>query len=835
MSSGPASIIYNEGGQRAEEDDLDDDDPVASAYVSRGPSPPPAVETQLPVPERSYLEVPNATTPVRSSKSRGSPPELEGVDKGKGPEDPRSGSTPSRSLSVRNIPGGIPGGIEIPGPIALTDSNSSRRSGSGRLGETLTSIWGNTPPSAGPSANSSVLPSPLEGPSSRSVLLNALKPLASVPEGSAIPEVVHADPPAMGGVPEFYRASPPKTPKAETPHASASQSRTPVSTSAAATSPKPTGTPKVASRIPTAAASPRPGGTPRGLSMYSDAAQHPPGSKTPKGPTPGSASPGHIVPSTEAPPEQFIMPAEPEAMQLTEPATTSTPKPPTRVPTRAASPKPPTRAASPKPPSPLPPSQPIEPLMTESTIIQPDPTPTAPEPLLSDPAAETVSAEPAAVEEDTFGWGQPKSKAGSRKNSKAGSKAGSKTASKTASKAPSKAPTPKGTQTPKPPESTSEEVGPGASAGSPTVERTKPSSGAPSPLTTVPEHAPPSEPVEAPPGGFYVVNPDGTEPPAQVESTESTFPSFGSSLGSTLGGSVGQSLFGGAASALGGWGFGKKGDKSKSPSPKASTPTWGGFGGVPSVAESTSGSGKKEDKSKSPAPGWGGFGNAPSVAESTGGSNGGWGAATGNNGGSGSMWTGLAGGKSGNASTADLLDGTRNTDPLAQDPAEHGDPLAQNFGELGDPIAQNFGEFGDPLAQNFAEHGDSLAQDPAAYGDPLSNIPLDSTHTVHEGEMQHEDTFSRGHLTLQTDVPPAAEENTAEPTTAADDSPEVEREGDGGQAEEDPTAGWGLPVKSKKKKGANASAGAATPATQAGGGGGDDGFTIKKKKGKKGK
>ena len=115
-----------------------------------------------------------------------------------------------------------------------------------RLGETLTSIWGNTPPSAGPSANSSVLPLPLEGPS------------------SAIPEVVHADAPGIGGVPEFYRASPPKTPKAETPHASASQSRTPVSTSAAATSPKLTSDPLTSASLP-AFRAPEPSGISRSL------------------------------------------------------------------------------------------------------------------------------------------------------------------------------------------------------------------------------------------------------------------------------------------------------------------------------------------------------------------------------------------------------------------------------------------------------------------------------------------------------------------------------------------------------------------------------------------
>lgn len=785
ISSGPASIIYNEGGQRAEEDDLDDDEPVASAYVSRGPSPPAAVESQLPVPERSYLEVPNATTSVRSSKSRGSPPEFEGVDKGKGPQNAASGSTPSRSVSTsRGIPGGLPGNIELPGPIALTDSNSSRRSGSGRLGDTLTSIWGNNPPSAGPSANSSGMPSPLEGPSSRGALLNALKPLASVPEGSAIPEVVHvetayADTTAMGGVPEFYRASPPKTPKAETPHASASLSHTPVSASVAATSPKPAGTPKAASRIPTAAGSPRPGGTPRGLSIYSNVAHPPPAAVTPKGPS-GSTSPARVAPSTEAPPEPFTMSAEPP--------TTSTPKHTTRT-------------ASPKPPSPIPPSQSIEPSVTESAMYQPDPALTAPEPHLSELTTEPITAEPAVTEEDPFSWGQ-RSKAGSRKGSKAGSKAGSKPASKVASKAP----TPKGAQTPKPAESTSEEAGAGLSAGSPAVER-KPSSGAHSPLTTVPEDHP-TEPVEAPPGNFFVANPDQTEtpdhptepvealpgnfflanpdqtetpdPPAQPEST--SFSSFGGSLGGSLSGSMGQGLFGTAASALGGWGFGgkngKKEDKSKPPTPKTSTPAWGGFGSAPSVTESTGGSG-------------------------------GWGAATGNNGGSG-LWTGLGGGRSATGSTADLLTTGSTVDPLGQDPSMTTEPLGQY---------------------------------PAENGESYSYDPLGETHAAEgqEGEMPQGEFGSREPLTLQTDVAAEAGADTAEPTTAADESPEVEgRGGDGGQGEEEETGdiSWGYPMKTKKKKekGGNTSAGASTPAVGGGGsGGGDDGFTTtKKKKGKKG-
>jgi hypothetical protein len=747
--SGPASIIYNEGGQRAEEDDLDDEEPAASAYVSRAPSPP-ALESQLHIPERSYLEVPNATTSVRSGKSRGSPPDSEGVDKGKAPQDATSGSTPSRSMSVsRNIPAGI----ELPGPIALTDSNSSRRSGSGRLGETLTSIWGNTLPSAGQSANSSVLPSPLEGPSSRSALVNALKPLASVPEGSAIPEVVHAEPQhaGAGGVPEVYRASPPKTPKAETPYANASPSRTHGSTSAAAISPKSKGTPKAASKAPSAAGSARPGGTPRGLSIYSNVAQLPPGVATPKGPVSGSISPARNAHSAETPPEQ---PTEPEAAQ-TEPPTTSTPK--------AA-----TRAPSPKPPSPIPPPESIEPLTTEPAAIQPDPALDALAPPPSEPPAVPAPAEPlvepaaAVEEEDSFGWGQTKSKAGSRKSSKAGSKA----ASKGGSKAASKVPTPKGTETPKP-EPTFEEAGAGISAGSPTVERPKPPSGPQSPLATVPEDHP-AEPVAgALPGGYFITNPDETQdpppsdPPAQTEFTSL------SGFGNALGGSMSQNLFGAVTSGFG-WG------KSKPTTPKASTPTWGGLGV-----------------------------SAPSVAESTGGGGGGWGAATGNNNGSNSMWGSITGGKSGNASAADLLDSVGTADHSAQDTVQNDESLS------------------------FI---------------PLDGAPAAESYTE-EGGLWQEGPGSQEPLTVETNLAGEPGADTAGPTTAAADSPEVEiREGDGGGGEEETgekqpeEEEWALPVKAAKKK-KGASAGTATPMPKAGGAGGDDdwmtGGGAKKKKGKK--
>ena len=424
--------------------------------------------------------------------------------------------------------------------------------------------------------------------------------------------------------------------------------------------------------------------------------------------------------------------------------------------------------------------------MTESAVDQPDPALAAPQPPLSELTTEQISTEPA--EDEPFSWGQPKSKAASRKGSKAGSKAGSKPTSKVASKAAS----PKGMQTPKQAESTSEEAGAGTSAGSPTAERPKPSSGAHSPLTTVPEDNP-TEPVEAPPGNFYIANPDETEtpdPPAQPEST--SFPSFGGSLSGSLSGSVGQGLFGAASSALGGWGFGKKEDKSKPTTPKASTPTWGGYGSAPSVTESTGGRG-----------GWGATtGNAPSVTESTGGS-GGWGAATGNNGGS-SLWTGLGEGTAtgstadllATGSTADILDNTRTTDPLGQDPAENA----------------------------------------------FSYNPSETYATEEQGgEMPQGDLDSREPLTVQTDVTAEAGADTAEPTTAADESPEVEREGDGGQGEEE--IGWGFATKTKKKK----EKGGNTANTQAAQGGGNSGAgdkaagedvwgtTTKKKKGRKGK
>jgi hypothetical protein len=222
---------------------------------------------------------------------------------------------------------------------------------------------------------------------------------------------------------------------------------------------------------------------------------------------------------------------------------------------------------------------------------------------------------------------------------------------------------------------------------------------------------------------------------------------------------------------------------------------WGGLGG------------KKEEKSKpttprTSTPGWGGLGSVPSVTESTGGG-GGWGAATGN-----SAWGSIIGGKSGNASAADLLDGAGTMDHSAQDTVQNGESLSF------------FPSEGAPAPETFAQ----------------------------EGDMSQEVPGFMGPLTVQTDFAAEPGADTAGPTTAAADSPEVEtREGDGGAQGEEETGDkqqpeedeWALPVKGKKKKG-NASAGpgpspgAAAPATKAG----EDEWAPaggKKKKGKKGR
>lgn len=794
---GPASIIYNEGGQRAEEDDLDDDDPVPSAYVSRAPSPP-VIEPHLPVPEKSYLEVPNAATSVRSSKSRDSPPEFDVIDKGKRRENSAPGDVPSRSMSTsRNIPSGI----EIPGPIALTDSNSSRRSGSGRLSETLTSVWGNAPLSTGPSASSSVLASPLEGPTSRSALVNALSPLASVPEGSAIPEVIHADTGAdtgaQAGLFEAYRSEPPKTPRAETPRAGAgaSPSRIPVAPSAMATSPKPSATPKAASRIPTAAVSPRPGGTPRGLSIYSNGSQ-PPAVATPRGSGLGTTSPGHGAPppADTAPPEPPAIIPEQGAVQI-EGQTVGTPKPlsrmPTKPPTRVPSPQPPPRELSPKQPSRVPTPQPIEPAAS-NTEAEPH-VPVA-EAEASAPATAVEAPAPAATsaaEEDLFPI-QPKSKPSSRKPSRATSKAASKVASK--------AVTPKGTQTPKPAESIAEAVSADASEEVLIADGSRSLSAAQSPLATVHEDpAPeavasqvnltpeaPHEGQSDPPGGFFIANPDETvaAPPAlaaaPTQGEAVPFPG----LSGVLGGGMGGGLFGAASSAIS-WGLGMNDNKSKPSAPESSTPAWGGFGGV-----------------------------ATSVAESTGG--GGWGSATGNNSRSNSgLFEMNPVSKSVNASTADLLGDGSNVDSTS------GHVPAESGGSQVPPLT-----------------GDALAEEIR-----WEETPQEEAHTEHltiqeEGTPQDE-AHTRGHLTVKTDVPVVPDAATAGPTPAGD-SPEGGEgggEGEGGEegGEKEADDNWGFPVKTKKKKGGTGN----TPVTPGAVGGGDDGATgagaggKKKKKGKR--
>ena len=740
----------------------------------------------------------------------------------------------------------MPSGIEIPGPIALTDSNSSRRSGSGRLSETLTSVWGNNPPSTGPSASNSVLPSPLEGPTSRSALLNALKPLASVPEGSAIPEVVHADPGAQAGTFEAHQHEPPKTPKAETPRPSASPSRIPVSASVAATSPKPSATPKAASRAPTVTVSPRTGGTHRGLSVYSQGSQ----------------------------PPVDAVPPEPPAIIQSEPQTVATPKHVSRVPTkastRAASPqppatareqeavqselgipgsisrvptKPPTRTASPQPPV-IPPepevpiSQPTDPAAFNSGPWPhvpaagaepsatgegvPAPAPEQPEPV---PAATNV----AEVDESFV---QPKSKA--RKGSKA-SRAASMLASKVA--------TPKGSQTPKSVEPTAEAGSAIASEEVPVTEGARSLSAAQSPLAPVPEHTIPEANTsrdnptpEAPhegqfgfPGGLFTTNPDETAAtsttPAEAP-TQSEPPSlsgFGAGLGGTVGGMFGAAL-----------GWGKK-DKNKSPTPGASTPAWGGaFGGL-----------------------------ASSVAESTGG--GGWGSATGNNSRSNSMWHGAnPSNKSANASTADLFSNSLHNDPNldnvpATELAEFQNPSLPGRGlptetQGGATQGETGGEGaaqGDTWGEGTA-HGDTWGEgtaqgdtwgEGAAQGDTWGG-GAHQQETQVEGELP-EETRTREHLTLMTDVPVEPDAATAGPPTAGD-SPEGgegggegEGEGEGGEdVEKAADEEWAIPVKVKKGKSSKGTT-PVTPGAGAAGAGDKDDWatagTAGKKKKKKGR
>jgi len=147
----------------------------------------------------------------------------------------------------------------------------------------------------------------------------------------------------------------------------------------------------------------------------------------------------------------------------------------------------------------------------------------------------------------------------------------------------------------------------------------------------------------------------------------------------------------------------------------------------------------------------------------------------------------------------------------------------------------------DPSMQVPAEGGELYSQVPAEGGELYSQPPVDGM--LGEGaqeELFQADLQTKESLTLQTDLPAAAEAETAGPTTAAGNSPEVEgREGAGGDGIEEDAAEkpeeeeWGFPVKTKKKKG-NASAGGATPVTPSG----DDAWATsgpggKKKKGKK--
>lgn len=499
------------------------------------------------------------------------------------------------------------------------------------------------------------------------------------------------------------------------------------------------------------------------------------------------------------------MPAEPEAVQV-EPPAWSTPKPASRAPT-----KPSTRVSSAKRSPRAPSPQPAEPPPTESAMFEavpePAPVPVVPEVPSGSLVTEPAPTEPAAAEEeDGFTWGQPKSKAGSRKGSKAASKAASKATSKVASKAA----TPKGAQTPKPPEITSEGPSAGVPLGSPIADWSKPPSGGQTPLATVREDPPAEEPdpvvpgLSAPPGGFFVANPDETqeasepppplpaEPPAQGEAIFSGF-------GTSLSGSVRGSLLGTAKSALG-WGFGKKEEKSKPSTPNTATPAWGGFGGG-SVA--------------------------PSVTESAGG--GGWGAATGYNSRSNAAWA-LDGdeGNTANASTADLLVGAGTTDP---------DPMSQAI------ITDGGESYALPPLSGTLDASTLAAEAPYVGAETQEMM---GGETQEGGEALQAGHYTQEPLTVETNFT-AATGDAGEPSTAIGDSPEVEREGAGGEGGEEETGEkpddeWGAwpPTKVKKKKGGGGGGtGSATPATPSGagagaaGGGGDDWATTKKKKKKK--
>jgi hypothetical protein len=794
-------------------------------------------------------------------------PEPEAVDKGKRRESTTSGGGHSRSIST---PRNIPSGIEIPGPIALTDSNSSRRSGSGRLSETLTSVWGNNPPSAGPSASNSVLASPLEGPTTRSALLNALNPLASVPEGSAIPEVVHADPGAADPGAQIYHNEPPKTPKAETPRPSGSPSRIPVSASAAGTSPKHAATPKAGSRIPTAAVSPRTGGTPRGLSIYSNGSQPPADAAPPEPPAtmldqgaPQSGAQFVATPKgvSRAPTKHSTRSASPlppavvpdQGAVLGEPQNLGIPGSVSRVPS-----KPPTRSASPKPPANTEQENPMsEPFgFTPSYIDAGSHVPAAEAELpalpadagVPPPAPEQSEPPPAAAEPEAF-ITPAKSKGSSRKNSKANSKLGSKVG------------TPKGSQTPKPVETTPSAWGPSASEEAPAADAPRSLSATQSPLATVPEHSIPEvvpsqdnvAPVEAPlegqsgvPGGFFSADPpvttppDPSLPPATTQSESTSFSGFGS-LSGGVGGMLGAatSTFG----SLGGWGrVAKKDNKSKTSTPGSTTPAWGaGFGA----------------------------GVAASTASSTGGGGGGgWGAATGNNSRSNSMWPGadtIA--QSLSASTTDLFGGGgSNADPMveldnvrAAELPEYQTPVLPGASE--EPAAETGG---DGAFQGATEEGAHQwgTEGEGTTGEWTEVAGTTQGWTEGEGATQGwtegagatqeesqgagaptEETHTRDHLTLNTDVSAEPGAATAAPTTAGESPEGGEGGGDGeggdeggGKPPEDDE--WAIPMKTKKKKGgANQggnTAAASTPVSAGGTAPADDWATTTTKKKKKG-
>jgi len=257
-------------------------------------------------------------------------------------------------------------------------------------------------------------------------------------------------------------------------------------------------------------------------------------------------------------------------------------------------------------------------------------------------------------------------------------------------------------------------------------------------------------------------------------------------------------MLGAASSTFGSLGFGFSGKKDKSKS-KTSTPG-------------------------STTPAWGnafGSGVATSTAESTGGGGGGWGSATGNNSGSNSTWPGMLTGKSVNASTADL----------------GGDSSADHMFELDNIPAAELPEYQVPTLPETGGEG-------ALQGFTEEGATQEETQG---GGASAEETHTREHLTLVTDVAAEPGPATTAPNTAGE-SPEGgegggEGEGEGGGGDEGgekpPDDDWGIPVKTKKKKGGGGKdAAAATPVTPSGGGAAPDDWantTTKKKKGKGGR